>query len=590
MEGPRALFQGPKFLDALVDDLSEKLKSFLGEKVVSVFGVRDEFNKLQDKMKYIKSMLTDAKRRKMDDSVTRTWIDELIDVMHDAEDIIDDFRSQLEKQSEDGASSWSVNQVASKLNPRTWDKTVASGVGAIYVHEVEKLSSRSCWELLCKKAYIEEEDDMLNLRDVGMGIVKKCDGLPLAIKVLPQGITQLNNLRCLSLRDTPLISVPRGISRLKFLNELKGFIVAGEQCSGDMQSGWQLDELENLTQLRCLWLDKLENAAIQSSALAGKCYLKTLQLACTLPVGGSGHLPGEDDCRNIEETFDKLEPPQCLEYLFLLRFFGRRFPSWLENLSYLTYLILENCISCLYLPPLGQLQHLKCLRIIGARSIVSIGPEFMGTVISGRSNLRPCFPKLEFLRIEEMPNWEKWSFIDQVPEKFFPSLLKIDIVYCPKLKALPDQLKHISSLEELYLSGLQEIRKIENLTAHFESIRIRNSSCEKLSNIPAVQHLSLVGCSALRCVENLDALQSLYLEDETVEHLPEWLPGLINQHHSNNDMKLDFLCNMTVLQRCLLGGQDWPIIEQFSHIRAFTKDNAAFIEYQKQPYSYHTNL
>ncbi|KAJ4746957.1 Disease resistance protein (CC-NBS-LRR class) family [Rhynchospora pubera] len=379
MEGPRALFRGSKFLDALVDDLSEKLKSFLGEKVVSVFGVRDEFNKLQDKMKYIKSMLTDAKRMKMDDSVTRTWIDELIDVMHDADDIIDDFRSQFEKQSEDGASSWSLNQLASKLNPRTWyfaiksrfmindriielnkkideinknkqtfsvgmnqiqsskysrqtssiidpdvvgqviehntrklieiitrnhdrrklcmiaiigmggigkttlarnvfhdplirntfeesiwvcvskeysaikvlqsiiknikpntgeaqtiselleqlafkikgkrfflvlddvwqyivwtdllknplqfaasglillttrDKAVASGVGAIYVHEVGTLSRRSGWELLCKKAYIEEEEDMLNLRDVGMGIVKKCDGLPLAIKVI----------------------------------------------------------------------------------------------------------------------------------------------------------------------------------------------------------------------------------------------------------------------------------------------------------------------------------------------------------------------------------------------------------------------
>ncbi|KAJ4746956.1 Disease resistance protein (CC-NBS-LRR class) family [Rhynchospora pubera] len=411
-----------------------------------------------------------------------------------------------------------------------------------------------------------------------------------SLQVLPQGITQLNNLRCLGLRDTPLVSVPRGISRLKFLNEVKGFIVAGEQYSGDMHSGWQLDELEPLTQLRCLRLDKLENARIQSSVLAGKCYLKTLQLACTLPIGGSGHLPGEDDCRNIEETFDKLEPPQCLEYLFLLRFFGRSFPSWLENLSYLTYLILENCISCLYLPPLGQLQHLKCLRIMGAHSIVSIGPEFMGNVISSTSNMPWCFPKLELLRIEEMANWEEWSFTDQVPEKFFPSLLKIDIINCPKLKALPDQVKHISSLEELYISGLQGISEIENLTSHFEWICIRNSSCEKISNIPRVQHLSLIGFSALRCVENLDALQILYLKDETVDHLPEWLPSFLNQHHNNDNIKLYFVCSMEVLQRCLLGGLDWPIIEQFSHIRAFTNDNSAFMEYQKQPYSYHTNL
>ncbi|KAJ4812101.1 Disease resistance protein (CC-NBS-LRR class) family [Rhynchospora pubera] len=1041
------MFRGsPKVLDALVDDFSVKLKTFLGEKVVSVFGVRDEFNKLQDKMKYIKSMLTDEKRRKMDDSVTGTWIDELIDVMHDAEDIIDDFRSQFGKRSDDGASSWSVHQVASKLNPQTWyyaiksrfvindriielnkkideinknkqsfsvgmnqiesskysrqtssiidsdvvgkeiehntrklieiitrnqdqrklcvitiigmggigkttlaqnvfhdplisntfeesiwvyvskeysaievlqsiikkikpntgevqtiselleqlafkikgkrfflvlddvwqsmvwtdflknplqfaasgvillttrDKTVASGVGAIYVHEVEKLSKRSCWELLCKKAYIEEEEDMLNLRDVGMRIVKKCDGLPLAIKVigcllatknkdrrewekvlqsnawfnneiceelprallisfkdlapplqdcflycslcaedsiifrsnivreciaegiiqqredelledtaeeyynelirrgllqpersyymgqednawcrmhdivrtfahyiargynyygnpaslsldcvrklhrlsiacqgdvaiipgnksdalrlktlvlsrspptvqdeifhriksvrvlvlngqgiekipdsigdlkhlrlldldhtsismlpnslcslnhlqilhlqncqslqvLPQGITRLRNLRCLGLGETPLISVPKGIGRLKFLNELKGFIMVREQCSGDMQSGWQSNELEPLTQLRCLRLDKLENATIERSILAGKLNLKILQMACTLPGGVSGHLPGDSDCRRIEGTFDKLEPPQCLEYLFLLRYFGRCFPSWLVNLPCLTSLILENCIACLYLPPLGQLQHLKYLRIIGARSIMSIGPEFMGTAISGMSNLPPCFPKLEFLRIEEMPNWEEWSFMDQVPEKFFPSLLKIDIDNCPKLKALPAQLKHINTLEEFLISGLQGIREIENLTSHFKWVCIGNSNCEKISNMPGAKHLSLIGCSALRCVENLDALQSLYLEDETVDHIPEWLPIFLNQHHHNNDdISSYFLCNMAVLQRCLLGGPDWPIIEKLSYIRVFTRDNTAFIEYQKQPYSYHTNL
>ncbi|KAJ4759620.1 Disease resistance protein (CC-NBS-LRR class) family [Rhynchospora pubera] len=411
-----------------------------------------------------------------------------------------------------------------------------------------------------------------------------------SLQVLPQGITQLSSLRCLGLDKTPLISVPKGICMLKFLNELKGFIVAYEQGSGDMHSGWHLDELEPLTQLRCLRLQKLENARIQSSVLAGKCYLKTLRLSCTLPGGDSSHLPAEEDYRNIEETFDKLEPPQSLEYLSIWRFFGRRFPNWLENLAYLTWLILANCVSCLHLPPLGQLQHLKYLRITGARSIGSIGPEFMGTVISGTSNMPWCFPKLELLRIEELPNWEEWSFIEQVPEKLFPSLLKIDIINCPKLKALPDQLKHISSLEELYLSGLHGIREIENLTAHFEWICIDNSSCKKISNIPGVQHVSLIGFSALRCVENLDALQILYLEDETVDHLPEWLSSFLNQHHNNDTIKLYFVCSMEILQRCLLGGLDWPIIEQFSHIRAFTNDNSAFMEYQKQPYSYHTNL
>jgi NB-ARC domain/Rx N-terminal domain len=383
MKGPHSsvLVSGrsARLLDGLVDDFSEKLKSFLGEKVISVFGVRSEFIKLQHKLKYIKSMLNDAKRRRIDDSVTRSWIDELTDAVHDADDIIDVFRSEFEKHSEDRASASTLNQIVSKMNLQSWlpaffsryeindkiiklnkkideinknrqafsidinqvksstnsqqtssiidsdivgreienstrklvevitrnyeqrklcviaivgmggigkttlaqnvyndplirnsfqekiwvcvskeysaidllqdiikkiksntseaetiselheqlalkingkkillvlddvwqsivwtdllknplqfassgvillttrDKTVARRVGAMHIHEVEKLSRRSCWELLCKKAYIEEEEDMLNLREAGMGIVKKCDGLPLAIKVI----------------------------------------------------------------------------------------------------------------------------------------------------------------------------------------------------------------------------------------------------------------------------------------------------------------------------------------------------------------------------------------------------------------------
>jgi Leucine-rich repeat (LRR) protein len=1054
MEGPRCsvVFQGrsAKFLDALVDDCSEKLKSFLGEKVVSVFGVRSEFNKLQHKLKYIKSMLNDAKRRRIDDSVTQTWIDELIYAMHDADDIIDDFRSEFDKHSEDRASASTLNQIVSKLNLQSWlpafisryeindkiitlnkkiddinknrqdfsidvnqskspknskqttsiidadivgrelenntrklievitrnyeqrklcviaivgmggigkttlaqnvyndpllrnsfqeniwvtvskeysaidllkdiikkidsnpsgaeticelheklaskingkrfflvlddvwqsivwtdllknplqfassgvillttrDKTVASRVGAIHIHEVEKLSRTSCWELLCKKAYIEEEDDMLNLREVGMGIVKKCDGLPLAIKVigglladknkdkrewekvlqsnawfkndiseelyralyisyedltpplqncfqycslypedyymiseylikewiaegyiqqkedelmedvgeeyynqlvrrnllqpskfllghedlinienqcqmhdivrtfahhlgqgaiyygdpglltagsarklhhltihcnkdvviipgsnsdplrlrtlglarsppilqcdifprtkylrvlilngrgimnipdsigdlkhlrmldleftsismlpnsicsliglqflllqdckslqlLPQGITQLSNLRCLNLADTPLVSVPKGICKLKFLNDLKGFIVAGEKCSGDMPSGWHLDELEPLTELRCLRLDKLENAAMQSSILANKCHLKSLQLSCTSPHGVSGKNFSKEDCTNIEKTFDKLNPPVYLGSLIIWRFFGYCFPSWLGNLPYLTGLGLINCISCCRLPPLGQLQNLKCLRIKGACSIVSIGPEFMGTNMTGGTNITPCFPKLEILRIEEMPNWEEWSFSNQIPEKLFPSLLRIDIDDCPKLKALPKQLKHINCLQKLIIHGARSLKEIDSLTSCLERVYIGNSCCEKISNITGVRHLSLVGCSALRSVENNDMLQmqTLYIEDESMDYLPEWLLGFLDQQPSNGDIKLHFLCNIVLLRRCLQGCSDWPIIERFSHVRAFTKDNTAFLEYQKQPYRYHTNL
>ncbi|KAJ3680265.1 hypothetical protein LUZ60_016543 [Juncus effusus] len=1020
-----------KVLDALVETCKEKIQSVIGEKAVVVFGVREEFNNLLESMKWIQSTLTDAKRRRIEDSVSRTWIDELTDAMYEAEDIIDDFRSEFEKPSDDQASSSSFNQIVSNLNllnPLSWfntvrsrfdiadriinlikkineismkrqaysvdpikpnnqsfvnsrqtssiiesdivgkeienasrklvgmitsnherklhmvaivgmggigkttlaqkifdnsllkhifqtriwvcvsqeysaikllqeiirkiepnareaetiselhsqlsiaingkkfflvlddmwqcvvwtdllkkplqfaasgvillttrDQNVAKGVDSRHVHEVQKLSRRASWELLCKKAYIEEEEEMIHLRDVGMEIVKKCDGLPLAIKViggllamkdkvrrewekvlqsnawftdeipeelhralyisyedlspqlkecflycslypedfimlrddlivlwiaegvieekkgelmedtgeeyynqlvrrgllqpvrfllgliqfidfesqckmhdlvrslahyvsrgnllygdpellsknaisklrhlsiskigdavmipgkktehlrlrtlmvfysrapivqdhlfqrlknlrvlilnseriqsisdsigdlkhlrsldleftsisklpdsvssftnlqflylscckflhvLPQGITQLSNLRRLGLVETPLTCVPKGIGKLRFLNNLEGFVVANEQCHGEMQTGWDLAELESLTQLKSLRLDKLENATIGTPILVGKCHLNSLQLSCTLQ-GDIQQPYSEEDSRKIEEIFEKLNPPHCLRYLIIWNFYGRRFPTWLVSTPNLTWLILVNCVTCVQLPPLGELLHLKCLRIRGARSVVSIGPEFFSTGI----NRGICFPKLELLLIEQMPNWEEWSLLYNVPEELMPSLAKIDIVNCPKLKALPEQLKHLTNLQELLIDGAHGLQAVKNLNSSFDWIYIRSRSCEEVSNIPNGKHLALIDCPAIRRVENLDALERVYVEDESMDHVPEWLLGLVNQQ-GNADMELVLRCNIRVLQRCLLGSPDWPIIERFSHVSISTKDNA----------------
>ncbi|KAJ3680256.1 hypothetical protein LUZ60_016534 [Juncus effusus] len=1034
-----------KILCALVDTCTEKIQGFIEEKVVSVFGVKEEFNKLLNIMKFVQSTLTDVKRRRIEDSVSRTWINELTDAMYEAEDIIDDFRSEFEKPSDDRASSSSFDQIVSNINlfnPFSWLTTVRSrfeindriinlikkideisrnrevfrvdqiepntqsstnrrqtspiidsdivgreienasrklvgvitsnheqklqivaivGMGGIgkttlaqkiygnsllkdifqtriwvcvsqeysavkllqqiireiepnarevdtiaelhlklatvisgkrfflilddvwqsvvwtdllkkslefaasgvillttrdkdvtmrvhstHVHEVQKLSRRAGWELLCKKAYIKDEEDMLNLRDVGSKIVKKCDGLPLAIEVigsllstkdkirrewekilgsnswftedipeelhkalyisyedlspqlkqcflycslypedffmlrddlidtwiaegfieekrdevmedigeeyynqlvkrsllqpvrfwsplphtfeaqckmhdlvrslahyvargdilygnpellnanaisklrhlsiskeedavmipgkkmeplrlrtlmlfcrkapiiqdhlfsrltylrvlmlngeriqnisdsigdlkhlreldldftsisnlpdsicsltnlqflylleckrlhmLPRGITRLSNLRRLDLEDTPLTSVPKGIGSLKFLNNVGGFIVASEPCFGDMQNGWNLDELESLSQLKKLRLDKLENATIHTPILAGKCHLYHLQLYCTLQ-DYTRQLPyTEDDYKKIEDIYEKLYPPPCLQFLHIGNFYGRKLPTWLISIPNLTFLILVNCISCAQLPPLGELPQLKCLRIIRARSVISIGPEFLGTGTSKGV----YFPKLEVLRIEEMPNWEEWSLVYNVQDKIMPFLDKIDIINCPKLKALPEQLKYLPNLQELYIKNGHSLRAVKNLTS-CNRIQITSRSCEEVSNIPNGKHLVLIDCPSMRRVENLDALERIYLEDESMDHVPEWLSGLFDQQE-NTDIELVLRCNIGVLQRCLLGSSDWPMIQRFSHVSISTKDSGVFLEYQKCPYSYHTNL
>ncbi|XP_074560287.1 LOW QUALITY PROTEIN: putative disease resistance protein RGA3 [Curcuma longa] len=67
----------------------------------------------------------------------------------------------------------------------TRHENVATEMRADFVHHVEKMHQDSGWELIRKIIFGDGEDVIISeLKEVGMEIVKKCDGLPLAIKVI----------------------------------------------------------------------------------------------------------------------------------------------------------------------------------------------------------------------------------------------------------------------------------------------------------------------------------------------------------------------------------------------------------------------
>jgi len=148
--------------------------------------------------------------------------------------------------------------------------------------------------------------------------LNRCD----ALHTLPSGITRLFNLRRLGLCDTPISQVPKGICRLKYLNDLKGYPVGGDSAnSSKLQDGWNLEELGPLMQLRMLFLFKLERAVHcnTDSLLIDKKYLKELVLCCT---ECRDEPYSEEDVVNIEKVFETLIPPRNLEDLCIGAFFG----------------------------------------------------------------------------------------------------------------------------------------------------------------------------------------------------------------------------------------------------------------------------
>ncbi|XP_039141918.1 putative disease resistance protein RGA1 [Dioscorea cayenensis subsp. rotundata] len=76
-------------VDAFAGKLVERLSNVIEEKAIMVLGVKDELQRLRRRMERIARVLKDAEKRKIQDETVKGWVNELKDLMYDADDIID---------------------------------------------------------------------------------------------------------------------------------------------------------------------------------------------------------------------------------------------------------------------------------------------------------------------------------------------------------------------------------------------------------------------------------------------------------------------------------------------------------------------
>ncbi|XP_028556582.1 putative disease resistance protein RGA3 isoform X1 [Dendrobium catenatum] len=434
----------------------------------------------------------------------------------------------------------------------------------------------------------------------------------LYLTTLPKAITKLQNLRRLGLYSTPLIFIPKGISKLENINDLSGFVVANPGEPVDSCSG--LEELNFLYQLRKLRILKTERAQKGVASLQKLTHLVYLMLFYT--EAKDRPLPTQEEIKRIEDVFEELDPPRCLERLYISHFFGSRYPSWMmspsfgERLPLLTTLNLTDNISCTKLPAAGELPQLSQLDIKGSASVKIIGPEFLGVGVDVRDGMhtltRTAFPNLQNFALRHMPELEEWTF-SKIAEEFeqgrgkardFPKIIllprldELKLIDCPKLKALPKGLEH-SNMKQLHIDGAHLIRIVENFINLKEELRIiNNQRLERVSHLPALKVLIIHDCPALHCVEKLDSLEQLELHDFSIEGLPEWLPRLLQDRKKadDDDFHFEFMCNERALRRLLKGGTDWSLIKDIPRVFAYDNKQRGFLRYTKNPFNYYTNV
>ncbi|EHA8591461.1 putative disease resistance protein RGA4 [Cocos nucifera] len=270
-------------------------------------------------------------------------------------------------------------------------------------------------------------------------------------------------------------------------------------------------------------------------------------------------------------------------------------------LPHLKNLHLQWCPKLRALPPLGLLPQLKFLGIYGAKAIKTIGPEFLGPRASSAAT---SFPDLQELEFESMRNWEEWSFgmVEGVGEarrrggpKLLPRLMNLKLNECPKLRALPEGLRHATNLQELNIAAAQNLKEINNL--------------------PSLKSLEIDDCPRLEHVKNLDKLQFLRVEipyfiktsaTDTYRQtgrLPQWLLELLQNAPAamQNLKEFKLTCCLLLLKTFLKDGPNWPIIQPIPQVeihepwhpdrKPWHPDrSSSYVRYTKDPPTFEANV
>ncbi|KAL6311749.1 hypothetical protein AAG906_022954 [Vitis piasezkii] len=427
----------------------------------------------------------------------------------------------------------------SKIVVTSRSETVAKVMRAIHTHQLGTLSPEDSWSLFTKLAFPNGDPCAYpQLEPIGREIVKKCQGLPLAVKALGSLLLSYQHLSLAVKRCFAYCSIfPKDYEfhkeKLILLWMAEGLLHSGQSnrrmeevgdsyfnellannCRSLLELPSKMGRLINLRYLDVSGTDSLKEMPNDIDQL------KSLQKLPNFTVGKeSGFRFGElwklSEIRGRLEI-SKMENVVGVEDALQANMKDKKYLDELSlNWSYRPWYEddLSNCRKCSTLPPLGQLPCLERIEISEMSGVVMVGSEFYGILLP--RFIPPSHPcKLYHLKI--CPIGRNGYVVENSLSNF-----KIEISDVSQLKQLP-VVPTISTLENVilwiwkFVIALLHIPKQSWLT-HYIEITINLSLYQRLEELcisisegdpTSLRNLMIYSCPNLVYIQ-LPALDSM---------------------------------------------------------------------------------
>ncbi|KAG6733927.1 hypothetical protein I3842_01G247100 [Carya illinoinensis] len=335
------------------------------------------------------------------------------------------------------------------------------------------------------------------------------------IRELPDSICKLINLQTLKLLGCPwLYQLPNKLGALVNLRHLELDKMFWNKISIFPPKMGQLTSLHNLHSFEVgrnpgHGIEELKNMVY----LTGTLRITKLENAVEYMWSKGSNV---DETGDRDALLEDLQPHLNVKELVICHYRGNEFPTWMRNG------LLRKLVSI-------SLSHCTRTKILSLDKL----------------------PKLKELHLKNMQELEDWS------EERYPSLQRLKIISCPKLRKLPClfrkldvlEIKKCESLDAIPLAQLEDITLVDNLVLHQCPKKIYQSEFNmKLCKLPTElypQRLEISGCKSLTDLsdeQHAVRLEHIALDDET-------LLGMIPSTSSLISLVISNISNMSSLPK-----------------------------------------